>query len=645
MSRSSRRTAGAIAAAAVAVGMALAGVATVHAADDVAAPVELTDRCGFAAGDQWRPVPLDIGDHDLAGRAPDDDVSGVRVAAGFRVSVFDRSDSADPLVVLTKDEDFCGSPLNDRASRILIERIDASAGGVTPSAAASPSRPAVPSAPAPAGPAPEPPSSAVSARTVQFAPDTVVGPSSTHYRVSVRTADQTVRPKVYQIDGSRFTGDDGKTVQLAKWPPTPSGALRTVSFTGYAQGATDTTEVSVSLTDGRTFPSLAGVDIRPHRYGIRPTALSADRKTVTFPVTGGNRWISVHFGGDTGSDLHSMHVNVDLTTDFEVARNAPNVVYFGPGEHRIGGDPAGRGILRLATLPGKDTVYLDRGAYVYGKIDLAGVTGGRVVGHGVLAGDGFRYAARKSNPADDAAMIWAGFGKAAEAKAVSGPTLVNASHFNIVTAADWEISGVKIFGWSGNNDGIHLREGTRVRDCFVRAGDDSLRTMSSNTLVENCVVWQHANGGVAISGWKIPTGAATANTWRRIDVVRAEWRADRPALGAAVVWRYAENHAISGLRFEDVRIDHGVPQALHVMFTDSATGTIGDITIAGLRVDGPVTGRNTISARPGTRIAGVTISGLVIDGRRVTATNAGTVGKLSVSGAVSGVTIDGQPLR
>jgi hypothetical protein len=35
------------------------------------------------------------------------------------------------------------------------------------------------------------------------------------------------------------------------------------------------------------------------------------------------------------------------------------------------------------------------------------------------------------------------------------------SYFNIVTADDWNISGVKIFGWSGNNDGIHRRDGTR----------------------------------------------------------------------------------------------------------------------------------------------------------------------------------------
>ncbi|GAA3767824.1 hypothetical protein [Micromonospora maritima] len=91
-----------------------------------------------------------------------------------------------------------------------------------------------------------------------------------------------------------------------------------------------------------------------------------------------------------------------------------------------------------------------------------------------------------------------------------------------------------------------------------------------------------------------------------------------------------------------------MPQALHVMLTDTdtdtdtATGSAGDITVAGLRVDGPVTGSNTISARIGTRITGVTITGLVVDGRRVTAA---TVGKLSVSGAVTGVTVDGQPLQ
>ncbi|MFR9798713.1 hypothetical protein ACL02U_22875 [Streptomyces sp. MS06] len=87
-----------------------------------AAPARIFDLCGFGRGTQWNPRSLSVGAHDLQGTPADRDVSAVRVAPGYRALLFDSPTATRPALTLTADRDLCGTPLNDRLRRIVVQR-------------------------------------------------------------------------------------------------------------------------------------------------------------------------------------------------------------------------------------------------------------------------------------------------------------------------------------------------------------------------------------------------------------------------------------------------------------------------------------------------------------------------------------------
>lgn len=113
--------------------IALAGVGTyamaakpaLPAPSAVVPPVQVFDTCGYGRGTEWAPRSLAEGVHDLTGTAADRDISGVKVAPGHRVLLFDDVTATRPALTLTADRDLCGSALNDRIRRIVVQRVGA----------------------------------------------------------------------------------------------------------------------------------------------------------------------------------------------------------------------------------------------------------------------------------------------------------------------------------------------------------------------------------------------------------------------------------------------------------------------------------------------------------------------------------------
>lgn len=113
--------------------IALAGVGTyamaakpaLPAPSAVVPPVQVFDTCGYGRGTEWAPRSLAEGVHDLTGTAADRDISGVKVAPGHRVLLFDDVTATRPALTLTADRDLCGGALNDRIRRIVVQRVGA----------------------------------------------------------------------------------------------------------------------------------------------------------------------------------------------------------------------------------------------------------------------------------------------------------------------------------------------------------------------------------------------------------------------------------------------------------------------------------------------------------------------------------------
>ncbi|MBE5787062.1 MAG: hypothetical protein E7324_05930 [Clostridiales bacterium] len=178
-------------------------------------------------------------------------------------------------------------------------------------------------------------------------------------------------------------------------------------------------------------------------------------------------------------------------------------------------------------------------------------------------------------------------------------TIVNVPHWtiHITGSEEAEVDNVKLFGYRENSDGIDITssENAYVHDCFIRTGDDAVgvkalyyppRVGGKNILCERCVVW---NDKVRCFGIPCESRNDISDvTFRDCDVIAsyANWTLE---LGSLVVY-ISDHGTISNIMFDDIRIDHEVHLATHVMIAkdfwskDKDPGQIRNITFRNITV-------------------------------------------------------------
>jgi hypothetical protein len=438
------------------------------------------------------------------------------------------------------------------------------------------------------------------------------GPVSARYAVEI-VADSVVhRPHVYEVSGDSFGG----TIAQG----------RTVSFLDIGMEGQEEATITVRASGGAVFPN--GTEIRPLSYGFKGEVLEGGL-AFRFKLKGTRKWVSLH--APPGTPTSDGYVPLARHA-FLLFVSSPipdpgiggNVLRFGPGEHRIGDDPAGRGTLVLPDVI--NTVVLERGAWVEGKIVLPRHRPSRLLGCGVLSGAGFSHGARHTNGEDGAALIQAEITYQKEADApsrpslfINGPTVVQASRHNVEVGVGGWAEQVKVIGWAGNNDGFRMRSRAVVRDCFVKTGDDAFRFLGSAIRTSRCVVWQHSQGGCFVSGWGRPADAQSDCVAENCDVVAAEWTYHKPGPGSRAVvsvWRNGEQSQIRDFLFRDIRVDGDAFRALSIGFCEEGRGSIEDIRIENLSIRGQVSSSNVIAAAGSRRsVRKVTLAGFSINGK------------------------------
>lgn len=459
------------------------------------------------------------------------------------------------------------------------------------------------------------------------------GPVSSHYSVEVVADNEVHRPHVYEVSGDKFGG----TIA--------SG--RTVSFLDIGTSPDEELTVTVRAMGGASFP--AGTEVRPLSYGFKGEVLE-DGLAFRFKLRGTRKWVSLH--APLGAPLSDGYTGLSRHAFLLFASSAiqdpgvgGNVLRFGPGMHRIGDDPSGRGILVLPAVI--NTVVLERGAWVEGKIALPKRRPSRLIGTGVLSASGFSHEARRSSEDDAASVIDADvtYQKESDASArpsvfINGPTVVQASRFNVHLGIGGWAEQVKVIGWGGNNDGFRLHSRAVARDCFAKTGDDAFRFFGSGIRVNRCVVWQHSAGACFVSGWGGPGGTQSGCSAQDCDVVAAEWTFHKPGPGSravVAVWRQGEQSEIRDFLFRDIRVDSDALRPISIGFRDEGRGAIRDIRIENLAVRGQVGSSNILSAYGGRRsIRKVSLAGLRLSGKLALDADAA---RLQVSGDVQSVTL------
>ena len=349
-----------------------------------------------------------------------------------------------------------------------------------------------------------------------------------------------------------------------RWPghqreldQTEIGGLVRFAFTGSAQ---------VVVTAPRDF---AEVKIRPLSKGVKPVVSG---RTVTFTLTRPGGY-SVDFDG-----IHdNLLLLADPPADYAVDRTSRDTIYFGPGEHDAG----------LIELKGGQTLYIDEGAVVFGRVHAKDADHIRILGRGILDGSRVKAEILPIDPKLAEEQRRKGFAitnyrrwdevriEYCDDVLIDGVTIRDSPLYNIrpICCRGLTIRNVKLCGnWRYNSDGIdmHNCENVRISDCFIRTFDDSicvkgfdyrmdekemlhdghLHDVFTNAVIERCTVW--CDWGHSLEfGAETRARDISGIVFRDCDVIRA-------ASSVCDIQNcdYADIHDIL---FEDIRIELDSP--------------------------------------------------------------------------------------
>jgi hypothetical protein len=252
-------------------------------------------------------------------------------------------------------------------------------------------------------------------------------------------------------------------------------------------------------------------------------------------------------------------------------------LYFAPGEHDIG----------RITLKSGQTVYIEKGATVYGEIYAEDVENVTVAGRGILDHAKAKMTVGESSLEDIDPLRPSPIEIRYSKNVVIRDIVVRNSCFlsvRPICCEDVLIDNIKVVGcWKYNSDGIDMLDCRRatVRNCFVRSFDDSLcvkgfafiyqgemfykgRTydMSEDILVENCVIWNEWGNALHI-GIDLCAKAVKSCTFRNCDIIHAA----ASFLNVSTV-DYAE---IYGILYDDIRVEYdAVTQMPQIQETEEA---------------------------------------------------------------------------
>ena len=264
--------------------------------------------------------------------------------------------------------------------------------------------------------------------------------------------------------------------------------------------------VEVAVVPSRAFTNAV---VRPRHKGVR---VRRDGNGVRFVITSPGAY-SVEFDGRH----ENLMVFADPPRDYSgIDRTAANVRYYGPGEHNPG----------LITLAAGETLFLDEGAVVYGRVEAQDAKGVRICGRGILDASKVREVPVAVDPRlleEQRKKGWAITNVErfdairlmfCDDARIEGITVRDSQIYAIrpVGCVGFTVDNVKVLGsWRYNSDGIDMHNCRRVRisDSFIRTFDDSicvkgfdyilpesemlhggvLHDVFEDVLVERCTIW------------------------------------------------------------------------------------------------------------------------------------------------------------
>ncbi len=367
-----------------------------------------------------------------------------------------------------------------------------------------------------------------------------------------------------------FVDGEAAPVRMARvsaWPinrrwPGHQRSVEETEIAGFVQFETDG-PAEIRVTPRRLGQS---VTVRPLSRGVTPRVEGGD---ILFTLPGPGQYTLEMDGSH-----RALHLFADPVTSFPVDPKDPSVIYFSRGVHTPGA-------IRLAS---GQTLYLDEGALVYGRIEATDAHDIRILGHGILDGSRNTEEILSEMGTEQQEAYEKGWAvpnalrrhtvelSYCDRVETRGITIRDSLVYNIrpVCCRGLTIDDVKIIGsWRYNSDGIdmHNCQDVVIRNCFVRTFDDSICVKGfdytqdesdmlhggvlydtfQNVLVENCVIW--CDWGRSLEfGAETRARDISRVTFRRCDLIHNA----HIAMDVQNV-DYAHIHDVL---FEDIRVEY-----------------------------------------------------------------------------------------
>lgn len=239
------------------------------------------------------------------------------------------------------------------------------------------------------------------------------------------------------------------------------------------------------------------VEVRPSPYGISPDF--SDGSFVEFTLDSyEKRKVSVEFDSDRYHNLFLIGTRPDYD---KPDPKDPKVHYFAPGEWDV----------ESLTLNKGETLYVDYGAVVYGKVEVKG-SNCTIAGHGIISGEKLRHWGETySNGAILVDVNWDkkyGF-RNFTAKDV---TLIDSPSWTlrIFNMSEVHIDGINMICWELNGDGIDICScnDVEIQNCLLRNYDDCIALKCRFTAVpqsdtydvdvHDCLIWNDFARGIVV---------------------------------------------------------------------------------------------------------------------------------------------------
>ncbi|MBO7602839.1 MAG: endo-polygalacturonase [Bacteroidales bacterium] len=293
----------------------------------------------------------------------------------------------------------------------------------------------------------------------------------------------------------------GKKVTVYPVKVSPADSLMRMKGMDDKHGSADIYEMAAFCSADISKPSTVKVKLNkdvnsakvlPSSRGIKPVVKGRE---ITFEAVPGDK-LTLEIDGD---EIHSLHIFTDAPEEDYIDFSDPNVIYYGPGEHHVS-----RIIIRS-----NQTLYIDRGAVLYGEMYLNAQTGicSPVIS---LIGDNIKVRGRGIVDGSLCSTLTTHLLSInGNNISVEGITLRDGSVWTLPVrnSKNVIIDGVKILGYRANSDGIDIcnSENVIVRNCFIRTLDDLIvvKTLQSGGPCRNVhayhnVLWNEVAHAVSI---------------------------------------------------------------------------------------------------------------------------------------------------